>query len=299
MSSRVAVVLVSLLLAAPVVMFWLWLVILPARVATLCPVECTCDTGGYYVSCVNTSLNPVPLIRLTDVRVIWLYENKIPLLGNDSFVSLTDLEKLSVSWCGLRTIEMGAFNGLTKLTELLLSGNEISEIIPGTFENMNSLEHLGLTNNNLEHLDRDVFGGLDSLKYIYLQGNKLQYLHPDTFLRLPNLQQLNLAFTPTLTIPTDRNFINSHSLSHLSISYCDLSSVSVAKFANVSALERLNLKGIDINILTALPKLSALYLYGNPLQCDCQLQEVWRWCQFVTYGQRLGKDSRNVTHRAK
>jgi hypothetical protein len=28
-----------------------------------------------------------------------------------------------------------------------------------------------------------------------------------------------------------------------------------------------------------MPKLSALYLYGNPLQCDYQLQEVWRWCQ--------------------
>ena len=22
-----------------------------------------------------------------------------------------------------------------------------------------------------------------------------------------------------------------------------------------------------------------MYLYGNPLQCDCQLQEVWRWCK--------------------
>jgi hypothetical protein len=60
--------------------------------------------------------------------------------------------------------------------------------------------------------------------------------------------------------------------------------VSVETFANVSVLERLdlsynNLSSVDINILKFLPKLSALYLYGNPLQCDCQLQEVWRWCQ--------------------
>lgn len=56
--------------------------------------------------------------------------------------------------------------------------------------------------------------------------------------------------------------------------------MSVATFANVSALEQFDLRGIDINILRALPKLSTLYLYGNPLlQCDCQLQEVWRWCQ--------------------
>jgi len=26
-------------------------------------------------------------------------------------------------------------------------------------------------------------------------------------------------------------------------------------------------------------KLSAVYLESNPLQRDCQLQEMWRWCQ--------------------
>ena len=60
--------------------------------------------------------------------------------------------------------------------------------------------------------------------------------------------------------------------------------MSVETFANISALEWLdlsynNLRRVDINIVKALPKLSALYLSGNPLQCDCQLQEVWRWCQ--------------------
>jgi hypothetical protein len=60
--------------------------------------------------------------------------------------------------------------------------------------------------------------------------------------------------------------------------------VSVETFANVSALELLdlrynNLRSIDLNILKALPKLSEMYLNGNPLQCDCQLKEVWRWCQ--------------------
>jgi hypothetical protein len=60
--------------------------------------------------------------------------------------------------------------------------------------------------------------------------------------------------------------------------------VSVETFANVSALEWLelsynNVRSVDINTLRSLPKLPALYLEGNPLQCDCQLQEVWGWCQ--------------------
>ena len=276
--------LVSLLLATPAVIFWLWLVIVPVRVAILCPEECRCDTGGKLVFCSSTSLTAVPLIYLTDVRVLSLSENKITFFQRDSFVSLTELEELDIYKCGLRTIGLGTFNGLTKLTVLFIWNNEISEIIPGTFDNLNSLEYLDLNNNRLEHVDRNMFSGLFNLKYIDLKGNNLQYLHPDTFLRLPNLQQLYLSNNPALTIPTDRNFINSHSLTYLALSKSNISSLSVEIFANVSALERLDLsdndlKSVDINILRTLPKLSTLYLYGNRLQCDCQLQEVWRWCE--------------------
>ena len=164
MPSTVTVVLVSLLLGTPLMVFWLWLVIVPARVAILCPEECRCDTGGYFVYCVGASLNPAPLIHLTAVQVLYLSENKIPLLQKDSFVSLTELERLHIGMCGLRTIELGAFSGLTELIMLTVWSNDVREITPGTFENMNSLEYLDLMNNRLEHLDSDVFSGLVNLK---------------------------------------------------------------------------------------------------------------------------------------
>jgi len=68
--------------------------------------------------------------------------------------------------------------------------------------------------------------------------------------------------------------------------------VSVETFANVSALETLdlsynNLRGIDVSILKSLPKLSSMYLNDNPLHCDCQLKEVWSWCQ----DHNIGTDS--------
>ena len=73
-------------------------------------------------------------------------------------------------------------------------------------------------------------------------------------------------------------------LSHLHVSKCNENSLSGETFANVSAVTSHDLsynytRTLDINILKALPKLSTLYLYDNPLQCDCQLQEVWRWCE--------------------
>ena len=284
MPSRLTVVLVSLLLATPALILWLWLVIVPARVAILCPEECHCDTGGYFVECVGTSLNPIPLIHLTDVRVLWLLRNKIIFLETDSFVSITELEVLAISWCELRTIELGAFNGLTKLTKLTIQHNDISEILPGTFGSMKSLQFLSLNNNRLKHVENALFIGLVNLNHIELGGNKLRNFHPDTFLGLPKLQELYIFSNRRLQIPTDRNFINSHSLSHFDISSCNISSLSFETFSNVSALERLdlsdnNLRTVDINILRALPELSELSLEGNPLQCDCQLQEVWRWCE--------------------
>jgi len=212
--SRRIVVLVSLLLASPAMIFWLWLVIVPAIVAVFCPVECWCCPGGYHVTCHGSLLTTVSLIRLTDIRVMELYDN-ITLFERDSFVprGLTEMEKLFVSGCELRTIELGAFNGLKKLTELSITGNEICEIIPGTFESISNLERVDLSYNRLEHLDSGVFSGLFNLEYIHLGDNNLQYLHPDTFFVLPKLKHISFYNNPCLRIPTNHNFINSHSLS--------------------------------------------------------------------------------------
>jgi hypothetical protein len=250
----------------------------------LCPEECWCDPGGNSVSCNGASLNPVPLIHLTDVRSLLLTDNNITVLERDSFVSLPELELMDFTRCGLRTIEVGAFNWLSKLRALSITQNEISEIIPGTFENLTSLEILGLLNNRLEHLDSDLFIGLVNLKKLIVDDKNLHYFHPDTFLSIPNPQELYIGASGDIQIPTELNFINSHSLSSLGLSYCNISSLSVETFANFSVLEELDLGGnilktVDINVLRAMPKLSKLYLYENPLHCDCQLQEVWRWCE--------------------
>jgi hypothetical protein len=285
MSSRLILLFLLLLLAASALIFWLWLVNETENVATLCPKECQCDPGDNEVTCYGTSLTSVPLIRLPDVRELGLYNNNISIIERGCFVSrgLTGLEKLSIWNCGLKTIHLGAFSGLTNLTFMDINSNEISEIIPGTFVDVRNLEFLDLGNNGIQLLNNGVFRGLLNLIFINLSGNKLQYLHPDSFLGIPNFQFLILHSIPGLQVPTDRNFINSPSLSQLDISYCNVSSVSVETFANVSALEVLKLTDnilwtLDVNIFRALPKLSVLYLDGNPLHCDCRLKEVWRWC---------------------
>jgi len=284
MPSRVTMVLVSLLVATPAVIYWLWLVILPARVDTLCPKECWCHHLGTFVTCSLSS--SIPLVFPTNARGLFLINGNVTSLKKDTFDSrgLNDLFTLIITNCQVETLEVGAFNGFKELKSLGLSHNNISEIIPRTFEDMSSLYHLYLADNIIEYLEVGVFCGLDNLVHINLGGNLLQNLHPDLFLVLYNLQRLILIDNPDLQIPTEHHFINSHSLSRLDISGCNVYSVSVETFANLSALETLslssnNLTSIDINILKALKQLSYLYLDYNPLQCDCQLQDVWRWCR--------------------
>ena len=227
---------------------------------------------------------------LTNLTQLLMWGNEISEIMPGTFENLSSLEYLDLSYNKIKYLNsamfsgLGAFNGLTKLTRLSILRNKISDILPGTFENMSSLEHLQLGYNRIVNLDSAVFSGLINLKYVGLSANKLQYLHPHTFLGLPNIKHLHLKKNMFLQVPTDRNFINSSSLSRLYMSLCNISSVSAETFAKVSSLEHLdlgenNLRTVDLNIMRTLPKLSTLYLYGNRLQCDCQLQDVWRWCE--------------------
>jgi Leucine-rich repeat (LRR) protein len=270
MPSRLAVVLVSLLLTTPAVIFWLWLLIQPKTGTIICPEECRCKTVGIHVNCSGSGLNSVPSVLPTHVRQLVLDDNSITYFENDSFVSrgLVDLQMIHADFCQLRKIELGAFNGLTILMRLSVRGNLIGEILPGTFEKISRLEYLHLEHNIIQHLGSDVFSGLVNLKYIGLEGNKLNYLHPDTIIRLPNFQRLFLSKNSGLQLPTDRHFINSHFLKELGISGCNVSSVSVETFAGVSELQAIDLsynylRNLDMNILRVLPKLSILKLKSN------------------------------------
>jgi hypothetical protein len=261
-------------------------VIQPTRRAELRSVECSCDPERHHVDSSYPSITKTTFHFVKYVPNLTIYGRYIPSFGNDTFLSegLTELERISVKFSQLQTVELKAFNGIRNLKVLALSGNNISEILPGTFENLSRLQHLDLGNNSIGDLKFDAFSGLIGLISLDLSKNKLKSVDPNTFVSLPNLTFLYLDYNFGLEIPTDHNFINSRSLLSLGISNCNVSSLSEETFTNVSALKWLdlsynNLSSIHTNISIALPNLSTLYLYGNRLHCDCQLKEVWRWCE--------------------
>jgi len=169
MPSRLTVVLVSLLLATPVIIFWLWLVTLPTSVAIQCPEECRCESDGYKVNCSDSGLNSIPSIIPKHTGQLILNGNNIPIFAKENFLSKgsDQLQIIIADFCKITKIEVEAFNGLPKLTQLSMNSNEITEITPGTFENITHLEILNLANNRIEHLGVDIFYGLVNLKDIF------------------------------------------------------------------------------------------------------------------------------------
>ena len=138
--------------------FCLWLVIQPTRLAILCPVECWYDPGGYHVDCSISSLNSIPLIFRTNGRKLLLDSNTITSLVKERFIArgLTEREEICVNDCEIETIKFRAICFLRKLALLSMYGNNVREITLGTFEKMNRLAYLVLVDNIIEHLEGDL-----------------------------------------------------------------------------------------------------------------------------------------------
>jgi Leucine-rich repeat (LRR) protein len=176
--------LVSLLLAKPAVISWIWLTILAERVTILCHERYWYDRGGYRIVCSSSSLNSIPLIFTTNVEKLDLDSHSITSLVKDRFISigLTELEEICVNGSEIETIKLRAFSGLRKLALLSVCGNKLREITRSTFEKMNSLSYLILVDNFIERLEVDLLERLINLKNFYFNKDKFQAVHPGVFL---------------------------------------------------------------------------------------------------------------------
>ena len=298
------------LLLLPAFILWLWLIEEAIRTSIQCPSECWCDPGRRTADCSNASLKDIPQIFHEDIRDLRMDHNNISILKNDAFrsVGLHFLEIISVSHTGLTVIETGAFRGLPKLEQLHLHNNWIRRLRPGTFANLTNLRGLHLANNRIRVLDPGLFSDLINLDYISLESNLIQDLEADVFLGLAKLRNLWLSENEIsyiypvifkhmtklrlicldnntrLQVPIDKPFLDVPTLENLFISNCNITNLSARTFQKTRNLTTLylhgnNLKTFDMAIAKTLPYISVLYLYKNPLHCDCQMLKLWQWCR--------------------
>ncbi|GFG34947.1 hypothetical protein Cfor_10662, partial [Coptotermes formosanus] len=304
---RVAAVFLLLL---PAFILWLWLIEEAIRTSIQCPSECWCDPGRRTADCSNASFEDIPRSFHEDIRDLRMDHNNITILKIDAFssVGLYFLETISVCHTGLTMIEPGAFRGLPKLEQLHLHNNWISRLQPGTFTNLTNLRGLHLANNRIrslesglftdlinldyislesnliQQLEADVFLGLARLRNLWLSENEISYIHPVMFKHMKKLRLICLDNNTKLQVPTDKPFLDVPTLENLFISNCNITTLSARTFQKTNNLTTLylhgnNLKTFDMTIAKVLPYISVLYLYNNPLQCDCQLLKLWQWCR--------------------
>ncbi|XP_024414081.2 leucine-rich repeat-containing protein 19 isoform X1 [Desmodus rotundus] len=114
----------------------------------------TMDTSVLQIYCLLTEL--------------YLIENNVIILRNNSFGNLSNLKILNICRNSIHVIQQGAFTGLNKLKQLYLCQNKIVQLNPDIFVHLKTLKLLNLQDNLMSYLDGPP---LFHLELIILDGN--------------------------------------------------------------------------------------------------------------------------------
>ncbi|NXN30690.1 LRC19 protein, partial [Nycticryphes semicollaris] len=157
-----------------------WLMIL-AGTLFLNPVTADCNITSQTVTCEKSgkNLSDIPTNLSRNVTKLSLKNNIITLKDSDkdilqSFINLTELylnENI------ITILHNNSFCNLTKLAILDISNNHISTVHKAAFAGLNQLSVLNLSYNMITQLDSDVFISLKSLTVLNLQSNFLKSFH--------------------------------------------------------------------------------------------------------------------------
>jgi Leucine-rich repeat (LRR) protein len=267
----------------------------------------------FRVTGINTILQPGMFTGLNLIS-LYLSDNDITFIQPDTFVGISSLRILVINKSKVQKILLGSFRHLSDLTELHLGINKIKFLKPGLFQGLTNLEVLNLISNKISTLNEGVFGAvceehihnpcryvthlprdmwslhhnstcnmshaLTSLRHLDLSLNKITFIHPHTFIHNVQLEKVILRGNLVLTLQT--NFLYIPSLLILDISDCNVSELPTDCFKCTPNLLELDvsfnrIETINVEVLKQIRDLEVLYMFGNPLVCDCQLKDIFNW----------------------
>ncbi|XP_021915469.1 toll-like receptor 4 isoform X2 [Zootermopsis nevadensis] len=201
-------------------------------------------------------------------------------VGEGSFVNMTNLSFLNLSYNNIRRVSRNTFTGLENLDRHLgLKNASIYHLQEGSFENLGKLQFLNLEYNpfpKLYNLTASMFRGLHNLRVLLLSGCSITFLSPNVFSYLPSLEYLSLrdndlsVLSPILFTPLPR--LIGIDLSHNQLTYPK--NTSYRLFENNSQLEvvflsRNKFTSLNPVMLEDAAVLTRLELYDNDLLCQC------------------------------
>lgn len=132
---------------------------------------------------------------MLDLKFLYLQENVIRSIQDDTFAKLTDLEALDLSGNGIMKIPTEIFL-LPRLRNLYLADNVITSFdnIPKTI--IAPLQKLSLARNKLLEIPKEL-GILPELYHLNISSNPLSFLKPEQFSPFCHLREVNIRYAFT------------------------------------------------------------------------------------------------------
>ena len=138
-------------------------------------------------------INTKSMLKMPEMRKIYLSKNKIKNVDFDIFNSFSNLLELKLDSNMLSgTFDLGSLSKLEKLTKLEMSHNRITRIVNTETKEMPYMEYIGFSDNKLTFLDLDDFKMFSNLKYLSLHANQLVSVsgYPNAKTIFPNIEKI-------------------------------------------------------------------------------------------------------------
>nr|CAD7399823.1 unnamed protein product [Timema poppensis] len=209
---------------------------------TPCPSPCECSE--HLVDCSLRSLTEIPRDLPDTTIVLTAAHNDLTTITTKDFPrTRPNLQSLYLNNNTIRYLEINAFGKLDNLKMLDLQGNLIRAIEPRTFISNKNIIKLVLSSNEIYKLYLGTFEGLDGLEDLRLDKNTIKTIDSNAFRHSPRLKKLVVSWNTDLNLPVEGLYFSTPSLTWLEMDHCNLSSLSLHAFDNMTNLSYLRLKG--------------------------------------------------------
>lgn len=210
---------------------------------------------------------------------LYLNHNEISISG--PFLTSRSLSVLDLSFCKITFLPHDAFTATPNIIKLNINNNYITEFEKHAFRGLRNLEVLSSGNNLIRHLDSNLFLDLDELKYVDFSNNSISTLAPSLFENNRKMRYLFLK-NNSLSVLHSRPILISDSLSHLDISFCNITNIPTEAFIRLTNLTSLRMNGNQLSALDAktmqpLKKLQVVLFGSNSTCSESSLQHIFEY----------------------
>lgn len=214
---------------------------------------------------------------LEEMMGLRLTDNQIKSITKDAFAPMKQLHVLNLASNKVKHIDQSAFISNSQLRAIRLDNN-LMEDISSVFTSLPSLVLLNVADNNIKWFDYshlpqslvwldihknnitelgnyfDVTNGL-KINYLDVSHNKIKIIHNGLIPK--SIETLNLGNNLIEDVPKD-TFVNKP----------DIKNISLAG----NLIKKLSISSVLVSKVKYERNLPELYLAGNPLHCDCEME---------------------------